>query len=239
VWQFGLPPGIEDHLRLARDGRLELLMAKAAKKQAAKKKPEPRKLTDKQAMFAAEYLVDLNASAAAIRAGFAKKTAGQQGWQLLQNTLVRDEIDRLKAARTESLKVDATKLLRQLEEELDADLADVYFEDGTLKPVHEWPMVFRKGLVVGIEVEEIFEGRGKDRVKVGEFKKLKFADRFRVKELIGKHRDVMAWKERREIGVDQPLKELLREISGQTIAPKVQQTGAATIMPKPETAGGT
>ena len=48
-----------------------------------------RKLTAKQQRFVEEYLVDLNATQAAIRAGYSKKTAEQQAYQLLQKTSVR------------------------------------------------------------------------------------------------------------------------------------------------------
>ncbi len=46
------------------------------------------KLTPKQKRFVAEYLVDLNATAAAKRAGYSEKTAEQVGYQLLQKTTV-------------------------------------------------------------------------------------------------------------------------------------------------------
>lgn len=49
-------------------------------------------LTPKQAAFVDEYLVDLNASKAAIRAGYSEKTADQQAYQLLQKTSVHEAI---------------------------------------------------------------------------------------------------------------------------------------------------
>ena len=51
-----------------------------------------RKLTPKQERFVQEYLIDLNATQAAIRAGYSAKTAEQQGYQLLQKPSVQAAI---------------------------------------------------------------------------------------------------------------------------------------------------
>ena len=50
-------------------------------------------LIDKQQRFVDEYLIDLNATQAAIRAGYSEKTAEQQGYQLLQKTSVLKAIE--------------------------------------------------------------------------------------------------------------------------------------------------
>ena len=55
-------------------------------------------LTDKQKRFVEEYLVDLNATQAAIRAGYSEKTAEQQAYQLLQKTSVSEAIAAAQAA---------------------------------------------------------------------------------------------------------------------------------------------
>jgi phage terminase small subunit len=57
-------------------------------------------LTPKQECFVAEYLVDLNATQAAIRAGYSKKTANEQGSRLLANVKVAAEVARAQAERT-------------------------------------------------------------------------------------------------------------------------------------------
>ena len=53
-----------------------------------------RPLTAKQQQFCCEYIIDLNATAAARRAGYSSRTAEQQGYQLLQNPSVQAEIQR-------------------------------------------------------------------------------------------------------------------------------------------------
>ena len=218
-------------------------MAKAArtpKKKPARKKQAPRKLTPMQGMFALEYVVDLNATKAAIRAGFSEKTASQQAWQLLQNPLVVAEIEKQQKERLERIKMDADGLLVRLLEEVDADLADIHNEDGALKPIHEWPLIWRKGLVGGVEIEEQYDdeedepdiemepqGHGgalkrvvKPKRATGRIAKIKLSDRIRRLELIGRHINVQAWKERRVLEADEPLRQLAAEIAGRSIRPK-------------------
>ena len=46
-------------------------------------------------------------------------------------------------------------MLKRLADEVTADLAEIYREDGSLKPLHEWPLIWRQGLVAGLDVDEI------------------------------------------------------------------------------------
>lgn len=73
------------------------------------------KLSPKQALFVREYLVDKNATQAAIRAGYSKKTAQQIGSQNLLKLVIKAEIDRLleKAFNSIELSVDRILLERQ------------------------------------------------------------------------------------------------------------------------------
>ena len=148
-------------------------------------------LSEKQLRFIDEFIIDLNAKRAAIRAGYSGKTAEQQGSRLLSNAKVRDEIERRKTARSEETKIDAAWVLKRLAAEAEADIADLYGPDGQLLPVKEWPKIWRQGLVAGVDVEEIHvEG-----VKMGEVKKIRLSDRIRRLELIGKHVKVNAFQE--------------------------------------------
>jgi phage terminase small subunit len=218
--------------------------AGAARKAPAKqegRKPEPKKLTDKQGAFALEYVRDLNATRAAIAAGFSAKTASVQGYQLLQNTLVREEIARLNAERVERLKMDADQLLIRLLEEAHADIADLFDDAGGLKPVSEWPMPWRRGLVGGLEIEEEYADEEEDevelegqpqggalkrrrkkkrRVAVGRISKVKLSDRVKRLELIGKHTNVRAFDRSITVKPDvDALQEFAKLIQGRSIKP--------------------
>lgn len=73
-----------------------------------------KKLTPKQARFVEEYLVDLNATAAARRAGYSEKTADRIGAELLGKTCIRDAIEKAqkdRAARTKTSQDDVVKEL--------------------------------------------------------------------------------------------------------------------------------
>jgi len=67
-------------------------------------------------------------------------------------------------------------------------------DNGDLKPIDEWPAIWRQGLVAGVEVEALFEGSGEVRVQVGFVKKIRLSDRLRRLELIGKHVGVNAFQ---------------------------------------------
>ena len=156
-------------------------------------------LTAKQQRFVEEYMVDLNATAAARRAGYSARTAEWQGPQLLGKTHVAAAISERKAERSERTKIDADWVLRTLAAEKTADLSAIFDDDHNLRPISEWPMVFRTGLVVGVESFEEYEGQGKDRRFVGMVRKVKLVDRTRHIELIGKHIDVQAFREQKTL----------------------------------------
>ena len=75
------------------------------------KKMGERKLTPRQERFAKEYLVDLNATQAAIRAGYSAKTANRIGPELLGKTCVAAAIARQKEKRAAKIELTAEKVL--------------------------------------------------------------------------------------------------------------------------------
>jgi phage terminase small subunit len=81
----------------------------------ASKQKKARKLTARQEKFVEEYLVDLNATQAAIRAGYAKKDADVQGPRLLGNVGIGQAVAAAKAARAAKTGITAERVLRELE----------------------------------------------------------------------------------------------------------------------------
>lgn len=73
-------------------------------------------LTDKQQRFVEEYLIDLNATQAAIRAGYSAKTANEQGARLLVNVSVAEAIEAAQAARSERVELTQDWVLDRLRE---------------------------------------------------------------------------------------------------------------------------
>jgi len=165
-------------------------------------------LNEKQERFVQEYLLDLNATQAAIRAGYSAKTAKQQGARLLTHADVQARLQGQISARSEKTGIDAEWLLRRLAMEADADLADLYDDAGKLKPVREWPLIWRQGLVAGVET--VREGSGDDASFVD---KIKISDRIKRLELIGRHIGVQAFKDKLEVDATADLKKIWADMN--------------------------
>lgn len=73
-----------------------------------------QKLTAKQQRFVAEYLVDLNATQAAIRAGYKAKTAGQTGAENLKKPQIQEAIKRANENRLKRTNISADRVLQEI-----------------------------------------------------------------------------------------------------------------------------
>jgi phage terminase small subunit len=71
-------------------------------------------LNEKQARFCEEYIVDLNATQAAIRAGYSEKTAYSQGQRLLKDVEAQARVAELIAARSKRTEITADRVLQEL-----------------------------------------------------------------------------------------------------------------------------
>jgi phage terminase small subunit len=91
-------------------------------------------LTLRQARFAREYLLDGNATRAAIRAGYSAKTANQQGSRLLANVGVSSEIAAARERVLAELGVTADRVLRELGRVAFSDLTELFDEDEGSSP---------------------------------------------------------------------------------------------------------
>lgn len=143
-------------------------------------------LTPRQQRFVDEYLIDLNATQAATRAGYSAKTAASQGERLLRNVDVAAAIAAAKKARAERTEVDADYVLKRMIEIDQMDVLDIMDDDMTIKPVSEWPKVWRQYLS-GFDLAEMFEGRGEQREMIGILRKIKWPDKVKNLELLGRH----------------------------------------------------
>lgn len=153
------------------------------------------KLSAKQTRFVEEYLVSLNATQSAIRAGYSKRTADQQGSRLLVNVKVKAALEDAMGKRSEKVKVDAEYVLTRLGEIDQMDALDILADDGSVKPIAEWPKIWRQ-MISGLDVMEIAQGDEETRIAV--VKKIKWPDKIRNLELIGRHVGVQAFKDRVE-----------------------------------------
>lgn len=82
-------------------------------------------LTKKQKVFVEEYLIDLNATQAAIRAGYSPDTAQEQSSRLLSNVMVKAAVDKAMAERSRRTGVNADRVLLELAKIGFANITDV------------------------------------------------------------------------------------------------------------------
>lgn len=162
-----------------------------------KKRGRKSGLTPRRERFAREYVVDLNAKAAAIRAGYSKKDAAREGCLLLKDRAVRALIDELKAKQYQRLELKADNVLLELSRIGFLDPAGVFNLDNVMLPIHEIPEDIRR-CISSIEVEELWEGHREDRERVGNLVKVKFWNKNHALETLGKH--FKLWVERLELG---------------------------------------
>lgn len=149
------------------------------------------KLTARQKAFVAEYLVDLNATQAAIRAGYAATTAEHQGARLLGNVGVAKAIREAMDRRAARLEIKQDDVLREILRLAMVDVTDAFDDSGKLRPLKQMPPDLRRA-IASIEVESLsIEGRtlddGADAPAVGTVTKLRFWDKPKSLELLGKH----------------------------------------------------
>ena len=145
-----------------------------------------KRLTPKAAKFVQEYLIDMNASAAALRAGYSEKTAHAIGWENLRKPEIQEA---LQIARQElSVKTGITPemVIQGFANGAFADLAECYDEQGNLKGIHDIPKPVRMA-IAGLEVDEIYAGSGEDRCLIGHTKKLKMWEKHKNLDSLAKH----------------------------------------------------
>jgi phage terminase small subunit len=141
---------------------------------AAKKPVRP--LNEKQRRFAHEYLKDQNATQAAIRAGYSKKTAGSQGFDLLKHPEIRAVLSSKLAKIEERAEFTAEQAIRQLERMVMFDVRKLFHPNGSPKEITELDDETAT-VVAGLDVVEQYEGTGADRQFTGYLKKYKLSDR--------------------------------------------------------------
>lgn len=94
----------------------------------------------------------------------------------------KEQYERALAARGEFW---IQRVLQELETIAVTDLRQAFEADGSLKAMKDLPTSVARA-IASVEVDELFEGRGKEREQVGFTKKLKFWDKTRALELVGK-----------------------------------------------------
>ena len=153
-----------------------------------------KKLTPKQKRFVDEYLIDLNATQAAIRAGYSPKTANEQGARLLANVSIAQTIQKAMQDREQRTEITQDRVLQEYARLAFYDPRKLFQPDGTPKPIEALDDDTAAALA-GLEVREEFEGAGENRTFVGYTKKYKLANKLGALDSLAKHLGLFEPKE--------------------------------------------
>ena len=136
------------------------------------------KLTPKQLRFIEEYLIDLNATQAAIRAGYSRDTARVIGSENLSKPAIADAIAARQKERTAKAELTAADVAAELAKIGFANMADYFFPGDDGDPHLDFSRLTREqtAALCEVTVEEFKEGRGKDARDVRRVK-FKLADK--------------------------------------------------------------
>lgn len=145
------------------------------------------KLSAKQALFVQEYLVDLNATQAAIRAGYSEDTAKQIGSENLSKPDLQEAIQQAMDLRAARVGITADRVLVELAKLGFADVRNMFTDADQLKSIKDLPDDIAAA-VQAVEVVTRPDGVDENGNKQVEFvNKIKLADKKGALELLGKH----------------------------------------------------
>ena len=169
---------------------------KAPKRKSTQYKP----LTAMQEAYAQEYTkCPENQTQAAINAGFSPNTAAVKASVMMRDERIQKRIAELMEERNKRLRVSADYVLLRLVEIDQMDVIDILNDDGTLKPISQWPKVWRTS-ISAVDINRIRMAMKDDEEDIeSTLQKIKWPDKVKNLELIGKHVDVNAFKERLEV----------------------------------------
>ncbi|MFX2630627.1 terminase small subunit [Enterobacter chengduensis] len=138
-----------------------------------------------------------NQRQAAIDAGFSPNTAAAKASVMMRDERIQKRIAELMEERNKRMRVSADYVLLRLVEIDQMDVLDILNDDGSLKPIREWPKIWRTTLS-GFDLSSTIMNMNEDSIETI-LKKIKWPDKVKNLELIGKHVDVNAFKERLEV----------------------------------------
>lgn len=147
-------------------------------------------LTLKQENFCLAYMETGNASEAYRRAfntsRMKPETISRKAKEVLDNGKITARLAELRKPVIEKAQLTLDRVLQECMNIGFFDISTIYDDDGTLKPIREWPAAARQA-VSSIETMEVYAGAGKNREFVGYAKRVKLADKNQALEKLMKH----------------------------------------------------
>jgi len=181
-----------------------------------------QKLNAQQELFCQQFLIHRQIEKAVLLAGYTqnKKSAGVIGSRLMKDPLIQSRINALLAKIAAKNELSAEKVLTRLDDIGGVDIAECFDEKGQFKPIHDIPKHIRQ-CIAQIDVFEEWDGVGRDREKIGEIRRIKFHDKIKANELLGKN--LKLFNEVKEHKHSHTLENLVAGSSGESIDVTPQQ----------------
>lgn len=143
-------------------------------------------LNPKQAAFVEEYLKDLNATQAAIRAGYSARTAEAQGSRLLSHVKVAEAVQAAKDARSKRTEITADRVLQELAKIGFADVRRIFAPGGSLLSPTDMDDD-TAAAVQSVEVVERPRRNADGEVEIEQIKKVRLNDKLGALTQMGRH----------------------------------------------------
>lgn len=165
------------------------------------------KLTDKQQRFVDEYLIDLNATQAAIRAGYSAKTADQQGSRMLANVKVKQAVAEKQAQRSKRTGVNQDRVVLELAKVAFAKITDIVDSNGRIKEDASPDDLACIESIKYKESDNEYGGSVEREVKI--------ASKLKALELLGKHLGM--WSDKFNVTVEksEKLDDIIAQLGGE------------------------
>lgn len=153
------------------------------------------KLTEKQQRFVDEYLIDLNATQAAIRAGYSARTANEQGSQNLAKLSIQQAIAERMAERSKRTGVNQDRVVLELAKMAFIKMPDLVDGQGRIR---ESATEDDLACIESIKYKESESDTGSSVER-----EVKIASKLKALELLGKHLGM--WNDKIDVNITQPV----------------------------------
>ena len=153
------------------------------------------KLTEKQQRFVDEYLIDLNATQAAIRAGYSAKTADVQGSRMLGNVKVQQAIAEAMAKRSKRTGVNQDRVVLELAKNAFVKMTDIVDSEGRIRS---------NATDDDLSCIESIKYKESDNEYGGSVEReVKISSKLKALELLGKHLGM--WNDKLDVNIASPI----------------------------------
>jgi phage terminase small subunit len=153
------------------------------------------KLTEKQQRFVDEYLIDLNATQAAIRAGYSVKTANEQGSQNLAKLSIQQAIAEQMAERSKRTGINQDRVVLELAKIALVKMTDIVDSQGRIKSDASPDDL---ACIESVKYKESESDTGSSVER-----EVKIASKLKALELLGRHLGM--WNDKLDVNITQPI----------------------------------